>query len=158
MKAKRIIGQLLIAFVLVTIGFALGKEYGRSPPAGPDETPAAPSAATGEQVIVYYMHQTYRCVTCNKIEAMTENLVKTDFADALGSGRLQFRRADFQEDEALARRYNVASSSVVVVRQRDGKDEAFKRLDDVWTQVDKPAEFRAYVGGVLREYLGGEAP
>jgi hypothetical protein len=158
MKAKRILGHLLISFVLVTIGFALGKEYARTPPAVQDETPTASPAAMGEQVIVYYMHQTFRCVTCNKIEAMTEDLVKTDFAGALQSGRLQFRRADFQEDEALARRYNVASSSVVVVRERDGKDVAFKRLDDVWTQVDKPAEFRAYVGGVLREYLGGEAP
>jgi hypothetical protein len=158
MKAKRIIGQLLIAFVLVTIGFALGKESARTPPAGQGAATPVPPAASGEQIIVYYMHQTFRCVTCNKIEAMTEDLVKTEFAGAMQSGRLQFRRADFQEDEALARRYNVASSSVVVVKERDGKDVAFKRLDDVWTQVDKPAEFRAYVGGVLREYLGGEAP
>jgi hypothetical protein len=157
-KAKRIIGHVLMAFVLVTIGFALGKEYGRTPPAVQDETPAAPTAATGKQVVVYYMHQTFRCVTCNKIEAMTEDLVKTEFAGAMQSGRLQFRCADFQEDEALARRYNVASSSVVVVEVHDGKDVAFKRLDDVWTQVDKPAEFRAYVGGAIREYLRGEAP
>jgi hypothetical protein len=158
MKAKQIIGRLLIAFVLVTIGFELGKESARTPPADPSEAAPAPPAAPGEQVIVYYMHQTFRCVTCNKIEAMTEDLVKTEFAGAMQSGRLQFRRADFQEDEALARRYNVASSSVVVVKERDGKDVAFKRLDDVWTLVGKPAEFRAYVGGVLRDYLGTEVP
>jgi hypothetical protein len=103
------------------------------------------------------MHQTFRCVTCNQIEAMTEDLVKTEFAAPLAKGRLQFRRADFQEDEALARRYNVVSSSVVVVRVQDGKDMAFKRLDDVWTLVNKPDAFRAYVGGAIRAYLGGEA-
>jgi len=155
MKAKVVLGKLLMAFVLVTIGFALGKEMSRSSPAG--EGDAVPAPAVGEQVIVYYMHQTFRCVTCNQIEAMTEDLVKTEFAAPLAKGRLQFRRANFQEDEALARRYNVVSSSVVVVYVRDGKDVAFKRLDDVWTLVNKPDAFRAYVGGAIRAYLGGEA-
>ena len=173
-KAKNITRATLLAFVLVSVGFALGKEVtarrqaATSQPestasAAASDTPAAATAqvaapgdkpvATSNKVVVYYLHTTFRCVTCNEIERLAKTLVETEFADALAAGRIEWREANFQKDESLAKRYEVVSSCVVVVNIEGGQEKGFQRLDDVWTRYQDPADFNAYVGAAIRKYL-----
>lgn len=158
MTAKKAISNLLLAFVFISIGFAIGKETTLS---GIRRTRAGEIAATtqpsgSDKVIVYYMHQTFRCVTCNQIESMTGELIRTDFAKELADGRMEWKKVNFQEDEDLAKRYNVASSTVVVVRLLDGKEIGHQNLDKVWTLSSNRDEFVKYVGGAIREALSKE--
>jgi len=155
--AKKLVARLLLAFVLVSIGFAVGKEVTlRSVQANrADGAAAAEPAERGDRVIVYYMHATIRCVTCNTIETMAGKLVDSAFAEAKRAGKLAWKDVDFQENEDLAKRYDVVSSCIVVVHQQDGKDVAFKRLDDVWLLTDKPQEFNEYVAKAILAYLRG---
>ncbi|HUU69142.1 MAG TPA: nitrophenyl compound nitroreductase subunit ArsF family protein [Planctomycetota bacterium] len=155
--AKKLLAKLLLAFVLISIGFAIGKEVtlrrvqaGRS-----DVASATQPAEQGDKVVIYYMHATIRCVTCNSIEAMTAKLIDSAFADAKQAGKLVWKEVDFQENEDLAKRYDVVSSCIVVVHQRDGKQVAFQRLDDVWLLADKPQQFNEYVAKAILAYLGG---
>lgn len=162
-KAKNITRSVLLAFVLVSIGFVLGKEVtarrqaSTSDPvrqaatAGP-ESPV-PEATGNDKVVVYYLHTTFRCVTCNEIERLTKALVETEFADELTAGKLEWREANFQQDESLANRYEVVSSCVVVANMQGGKESEFQRLDDVWTRYQDPADFNGYVGAAIRKYL-----
>ena len=151
--AKKLLSKILLAFVLVSIGFAIGKEATlRRVPSGGD---AASAAGQGEKVIVYYMHATIRCVTCNSIEAMAARLVDTTFAEAKQAGRLVWKEVDFQQNENLAKRYDVVSSCLVIVHVQDGKEVDFKRLDDVWLLDGKPQEFNDYVAGAITGYLEG---
>lgn len=151
---KRLIANFLLSFVLISVGFAVGKEMAlRSIGATPAE-PAPVEQAVGDKVLVYYMHQTFRCVTCNQIEAMAAEVVKTEFAKEVADGRVEWRLENFQRSEELAKRYNVASSCVVVVQLRDGEEAAHETLDGVWTLVDKPEEFRQYVASAIRGHLG----
>ncbi len=158
MTAKRIISNLLLAFVLISIGFAIGRETtlnrARKARAGELVTDTQPGGS--DKVIVYYMHPTFRCVTCNQIEAMAGELVRTDFAKELADGRIEWRKVNFQGDEDLAKRYNVASSTVVVVRLRDGKETGHQNLDRVWTLSGNRDEFARYVSGAIREALSRE--
>lgn len=170
MKAKKIIGRLLLAFVLVSIGFAAGREIarrsggpgGRAGGAGAASTTSAagtrsaPDAGGAGKVVVYYMHTTFRCITCNRIEALAESVVKGDFAEALGAGRVEWKTLDFQEHDDLAKRYGVGTSTVVVVKVRGGREVAFKRLDEVWTKVNDADAFSRYVSGAVREMLAGD--
>lgn len=144
MKAQRILRSVLLSFVLISIGYALGKEVTirRMQAVQSDNTAAA---AAGHEVVVYYMYPSIRCVTCNQIEAAARKVVHEDFAGALKAGRLRWQEVNITENEALARRYNVASSVVVVVRRRDGADADFKRLDEVWTLAERPAELAACI-------------
>jgi hypothetical protein len=84
---------------------------------------------------------------------MAKQVVETQFADALAAGRIEWREVNFQADEGLAKRFDVVSSCVVVARQVNGNEAEFQRLDDVWTLVDKPAEFKEYIAGAIRKYL-----
>ena len=158
-KARRIVSGLLLCFVLISIGYAIGKEVtmrkmaGGRPPGGPATAPAS-----GDKVIVYYMHRTVRCVTCNAIEKMAREAVENDFTGELKRGRVEWRTVNIDENGGLADRYNVASSTVVVVRIADGKEAGFQRLDEVWTLMKKPAQFAAYVSGAVQRYLDGGKP
>jgi hypothetical protein len=156
MKAKKIIGKLLLAFVLVSVGFAIGKETTRSHM--PAQAEAAPVAAPGEdKIIVYYMHASFRCVTCNMVESMGEEIVRTEFADALKAGRIEWKAVNYQENDQLATRYKVGGNMIVVAKFRDGKEVATRRLDRVMELANNRDEFMAYVRGGIREVLEGKA-
>ena len=147
--------QTLLAFVFVTIGFALGKEVTlrRQGSANPGSAPEPGTAK--DKVIVTYLHTTFRCETCNTIERLAKALVDTEFGSERTAGRIEWRVADFQKDEAIAKRYEVVSSCVVVARVRDGRETDYQRLDDVWVHYKNPADFNLYVGAAIRKGLGG---
>jgi hypothetical protein len=147
--------NLLLAFILITIGFSLGKEVTLrtiKPVAQGDET------GTGNKVIVYYLHATFRCATCNTIEKMSYELLNSKFGEQLKTGLIEWKQANFQKDEALAKKYQVISSCVVVVQIREGKETAFKRLDEVWTLMEDKAAFDKYVGDAIMELLNTKEP
>ncbi len=159
--AKKLISRLLLGFVLISIGFVLGKETtARRTQASVDgQAPAKQQPAEeGEKVIVYYMHATIRCVTCNQIEEMAAEVVNTVFADAKKAGKVVWNEVDFQENAELATRFDVISSCVVVAKTVDGKVVDFKRLDELWTLADKTQEFNQRVADAILPYLaeGGE--
>ncbi len=153
-KLKKAATGVLLCFVLISIGYAIGKEVtlhklaGREAAIGPTTAPTS-----GDKVIVYYMHPTLRCVICNAIEKAAHEAVQQDFAKQLKTGSVQWKVVNFSEDEALAKRYNVASSTVVVVHLRDGKEVRHENLDKVWELAEKPAELRAYVAGKIQACL-----
>ena len=155
---QRIVKNILLAFVLVSIGFVLGKQSVRLPPgpAPPPSTAAGALAPSGElpvRIRVYYLHATFRCVTCNTIEKMTRDLLDQQFGDALADGRIEWQEADFQENEALAKQFDVIASCVVVAKVRGESMLEYKRLDEVWTLLKDVPQFNAYVGDAIRACL-----
>jgi hypothetical protein len=153
MKAKKIIGKLLLAFVLVSVGFALGKETSASKGRSPVGAAEGTATVGGDKVIVYYMHASFRCTTCNLIESMGEELVRTEFADAVRAVRLEWKPVNYQEDEQLATRYKVGGNMIVVARFHDGKEVESRRLDRVMELANNRDEFMAYIRGAIRELM-----
>ena len=154
MKAKRIIGKLLLVFVLISIGYAIGKEVTLHKLMGRGGRPPSTTApASGDKVIVYYMHPTIRCVTCNAIEKTAHEVVQQDFAQQVVAGQVEWQVVNFSEDETLAKRYNVASSTVVVVHLLDGQEVRHEKLDKVWELAERPAELRTYIAGKIQACL-----
>ncbi len=149
-KIQIIVKNILLVFVFITLGFSLGKEVTLRTvkPAAQDIEPG-----TGNKVIVYYLHATFRCVTCNTIEKMTKELLDSKFEEQLKTGLIEWKRANFQKDEALAKKYQVISSCVVVVQIREGKETAYKRLDEVWTLLEDKHSFNKYLGDAVMELL-----
>ena len=145
MRARKIVGKLLLAFVLVSVGFAIGKETARTGMlTGADA--AAPAVPAGQdRVVVYYMHASFRCVTCNMVESMGEQLVGEEFGDAVQAGRLEWKAVNYQENGTLAERYNVGGNMIVVVKFRDGKEVDSRRLDRVMELANSRDEFMSYV-------------
>ena len=153
-RTQRIVKNALLAFVLVSIGFALGKHSVRREAAPAD--PTRNRAGAGELSVrlrVYYLHATFRCVTCNTIERMTGDLLDQQFGDAVADGRIEWREADFQENEGLAKQFEVIASCVVVAKMRGETVLDYQRLDEVWTLLKDSSQFNTYVGDAIRSYL-----
>lgn len=137
-KTQKIIRNLLLAFVLVSIGFALGRHSTRP-------VAAVTQAAGPTSVLVYYLHSTFRCTTCNTIEKMTKALLERQFKQELASGAIRFSEVDFQKDEALSKQFGVSSSCVVVAAVRNGKVIDYRRLDEVWTLMKDQTAFDQHI-------------
>lgn len=173
MNWKKIFSGLLLVFVLITIGFAFGKEVtlrrlqAREPGTDAAPTPGtsglnpdANSVANGptDQVIVYYLHGTVRCKTCNSIEKSAHEVVNTQFAEDQKDGRVVWHTENFQEREDLAKRYEVTSSTVVVVEMRGGKETGFERLDRVWELTDDVEALQKYIALAITRHLKAGGP
>lgn len=156
MKAKKIISRLLIVFVLISIGFAAGKEFTKARMQSQDDTGVIASTDTNK-VVVYYMHASFRCVACNLVESMGEELVNQEFADAVKGGKLEWKSVDFQENETLAQKYNVGGNMIVVVKFKDGKEVDVKRLDKVMELANNQNEFMDYVRPAIQAMLGDKS-
>lgn len=158
---RKAIGNILLWFVLITIGFCIGKEVtlrslqkAEALAQNAKQEPVAPV----EKTIVYYMHGTARCTTCNTIEKQAKELVNREFAKELEGGRLEWQLINYEEREDLAKRYNVTSNGVVLARVKDGKDiRPSQILEDVWTLWDERPKFDKYVADAIRGFLAPEA-
>jgi hypothetical protein len=149
-KTQKILRNLLGGFVLVTIGFALGKEVTlhrlQAAPVPGDQGP-------GDRVAVYYTHASVSCVTCQTMERLIKETLAEQFAAAMANQVLTFQKVDFQQDRAFARRYQVVANAVVVSLIKQGREQDAQRLDDIWNLYQDPAAFKQYVGNAIQSYV-----
>ncbi len=149
-KFVKVFKNVLIAFVLISIGFTLGRHSVSR------KSIQENNANKSCLVRVYYMHASIRCSMCNGIEKMTEKLLKDKYSKEMSDGEIEFARVNFQENETLSKRFDVLASCVVIAKIRAGKIIAYQRLDKVWTLFRKPAEFNAYISKAIQVYLSSQ--
>jgi hypothetical protein len=148
-KIRALCRAVLLSFVLISIGFLIGKYSVKK------QTESAVLSESGNYVAVYYLHSTFRCETCNTIESMTRALLEREYHEALKNGSIQWREIDFMKNSALAEQFDVAASCVVVADIRDGSVLRYRRLDEVWTLIADPPAFDVYLRPVIDDYLKG---
>jgi hypothetical protein len=106
-----------------------------------------------DRVVVYYMHRTFRCISCLSIEKETRQALDDAFASQLASGQVEFRSEDYWVNKDLADRYGVDTVSVVVVTVANGKEVSHENLERVWELKGNPSELRNYVTQAVRAAL-----
>ena len=103
---------------------------------------------------VLYFHGKQRCPTCRAIEKETEDVVCTIFADEVRKGTLVFKSLDIDENEALADKYQVTWSSLVIVDYGEGKENAENMTKFAFSNARKsPSVFRSGLADKIREML-----
>ena len=61
-----------------------------------------------------YFYGKQRCVTCRAIEQVVVELTQNELREAIASGQVHFRAIDWTQETALAERYEVAWSSLII--------------------------------------------
>lgn len=152
---KTWITRLLLGFVLVTIGFAWGRQTAPRTGAGStvDHADASPA-----RLVVYSVHSTARCPGCIEIEATARRVIERDFAREMAAGDLEFRTLDFSRDPEFARQYDISGSTILLVGREGGREVGFERLDEVWTKDRDTDELSDYLRGTIRAALTPEEP
>lgn len=152
---KERLRRILLVFVIFSIGFAFGKHSIQSKTDSPALVKATAEISSSEEGLVrlYYMHAMFRCVTCNSIEEQAKALTDKEFSAELSDKKIEWVEVNFQEDRKLAEKFDVVASCVVVAVVKAGRIESFERLDQVWTLLEKPEEFNAYVRKAIDKAL-----
>ena len=92
---------------------------------GKSKSMAAHQQTKKDVVEVLYFHGTQRCATCMAIEKNTNVLVESAYAEQLKSGKLVFHSADISKEKAIAEKYGVSWSSLILVDyDKDGKESS----------------------------------
>ncbi len=115
------------------------------------------TSAAVQQVIAYYFHGTVRCETCLEIEKLAKNVVEQEFTAELATNRLVFTPVNYElpENAHFLTDYKLPCPSLVLVKQRYGKEENWKLLADTWQLVHEPFKLNAYVENEVRNFLNG---
>jgi hypothetical protein len=109
--------------------------------------PPTAALATNTQVIAYYFHATIRCETCLKIERQAREAIERRFPVEVAEKRFVFQPVNYDKPENthFLKDYKLPCPSLVLVRQKSGKDEQWKLLDKTWEHIENPVKFNEYV-------------
>ncbi len=158
-EKKHLVTGALLAFVVVT-GVTLAVKETRharaveASAAVPASLPAPPVAEASTVVVTYY-HTTARCLSCLKIEELTNATMTIRLADLLAEKRVVWRLVNTDEPQHahFVKDYGLFTKSVVVSEVKDGKELRWKNLDQVWPLLRDPEGFQSYVEREVRAYL-----
>ena len=107
-------------------------------------------------VEVLYFHGKQRCATCQAIEKETKSLIDAQFADAVKSGKVRFRVVDITkaENEALADKYEITWSSLVIVKYNNGKETSENLTQFAFANArSNPAQFKKELAAKINRML-----
>jgi len=106
-------------------------------------------------VIAYYLHGTFRCPTCYKLEQYSKEAIENNFKDALASGKLEFKVVNVEDkgNEHFNKDYQLYTKSLILSLVKDGKETKWINLDKIWEYVDNKQRFLAYVKAEAADLL-----
>ena len=112
-------------------------------------------APMSDQIVVYYLHMNRRCMTCEKLEAYSQDAVETGFAEQLKDSSIVFRVENFETEgsEHFAKDYQLYSQSLILSRQRGGQETEWKNLDKILNLVGNKEEFITYVQNEVANFM-----
>lgn len=122
----------------------------------PPVAAAAAPAAEAVQVIAYYFHRTVRCETCLRIEKQAHEVITNRFGAEVAMERLVFKPVNYEQPENahFLGDYELGGPSLVLVRQKGGKDVERKVLGQTWEYAHVPPRLDLYVEEETRKFLG----
>jgi hypothetical protein len=123
-------------------------------PAAPPVAAPAP-AEPPTTVFVTYFHTTARCVSCVKIENLTELTMTTRLSGPVAEKRVVFRSVNVDEpaNAHFVKDYSLYTKSVVVSEVKGGFEVRWKNLDRVWHLLGNPESFQSYVEKEVQGFL-----
>lgn len=90
------------------------------------------------------------------IENLSKEILETRYGAQLKAGAIEWQSVDVQQpkNRAFIQRYQLVSSSLVVVRFNNGKQDRWRTLDQTWSLVRKKDDFTRYLQTNIDKLLG----
>jgi hypothetical protein len=106
-------------------------------------------------VEVLYFHGKQRCASCLAIENGTRELLENVYADKLRSGEIVFKSVNISENEALADKYEISWSSLLIVDYDEkGKESVMNLTDFGFTYArSAPEKFQSGLSAQISKML-----
>lgn len=114
------------------------------------------STSSNPVVEVLYFHGPQRCKTCVALEKATKELLDSKFASQLKAGKVKFREIDLstKDGEKLGDKYEIAWSSLIIVRKQGKKEKVADMTDDGFRYaVNDKAKIQSLIQQKINEFL-----
>lgn len=124
--------------------------------AGPLHSLAQTADQPGPSLKVLYFHGNNRCTTCNNMEKFTRELLDEDYSDELKNGKVTFEVFNFDEEKnaELVNRYEVESSTLLIVKVRSGKEKVIDLTEIGFSYAKlEPEKFKEEVARKINDNL-----
>ena len=138
---------ILVAVLAAVVLAACGNNPRKPPRPIPKATGSRCFVSTGAK----------RCVTCTAIENGAKEVAETCFAGQIEAGDMSFRIIDITQPEnaALAEKYEIAWSSILLVRRRDGRETVNDLTQFAFANArTNPDKFKAELKTAIENYCG----
>ncbi len=98
---------------------------------------------TSEKLHIYYFYGSHRCPTCNAVEENVKKLITENFSTQIKDGSLAVSYLNWEEsaNKALVEKYEIYSSSLILVKYLDGKEEATDLTEFAFAHARKQPDF-----------------
>lgn len=135
-----------------------------SPPA--NQGKAVEAASGPSRISVFYLFNTFRCATCQKVEALTKEAVlgtpeePSPFADEIASGKMTFENLNIEDEqhEHFLADFAVQAKIPVIAEMSGDRIVRFTILDQAWFLFDDKPRYLAYVRDGIEAFLAKEEP
>ncbi|MBO5809574.1 MAG: thioredoxin [Bacteroidales bacterium] len=120
---------------------------------------AQTTSSNKELVEVIYFHGKKRCVTCNAIEKLSQEVVNEQFSSQVADGTVVFKIVDIttKDGEALADHFEVAWSSLFVNKIEGRKEQVNDMTKFAFANaLNKPEEFKKGLTEKINGLLNGK--
>ncbi|MFC1553623.1 nitrophenyl compound nitroreductase subunit ArsF family protein [candidate division KSB1 bacterium] len=151
MNSKKAVRLLLFIFVAASVVMMIIKMSQRDNGSFADSGEILPENVD----IVYYFYTNDRCETCEKIERLTSETVKSGFENELSSGSLIWKtvNTDDEGNHHFLEDYDLYTKSVILARFRNGKQTTWKNLEDIWALTEDETSFKTYITDEIKKFL-----
>ena len=124
-----------------------------------DSVTVEKQAISDDVVFATYLHGTLRCATCRKLEAYSEEALKTAFEEELNDSSLVWRTINYdeKENEHYLKDYSLYTKALILSRVKDGSELEWKNLSKIWELVGNKDEFLKYVQDETRDFINKES-
>jgi len=155
--------------LLVTLLFSIGliNPVFAASSSAPNNTQTAPS----HHIKIYYLHNTFRCFSCNHIGDLTrtavlggevenpktgeKNTIAPIFQDLIAQGKMSFTavNVDDSENRHFLQDFHTRSKFPVIAEIKDGKVVRYKVLNEVWNLLHGPQDkFISYIQKNVKDF------
>ncbi len=156
-EKRHIVTGALLAFVAVTGVTLAVKEtrHERAVEATAATNDAPASAEPSSTVVVTYFHTTARCLSCLKIEELTNATMTMRFAGPIAEKRIVWQTMNLDEpaNAHFVKDYGLYTKSVVLSEVRGDREVRWKNLEKVWDLLGDADAFQAYVEREVQAFL-----
>ena len=107
----------------------------------------ADNTEKADRLIVYYFHTTYRCATCNMFERITKEIVESDFAKDVSSGRLKISTVNIEEEanKHFINDYRLYTKAIILSSVAGNQQTNWANLDKIWELARSEDALREYI-------------
>ncbi len=150
--------NVLRVALLLFVGVALAYPFWQKPKSPGDDAVRSIQirAPMKNGVGIYFFHPSVRCNPCLNMEAFTQRTLGDHFSEQMKNNTLQYKKVNIDDPRYrhLIDRYSIFTSTIVLVRFREGKEKSFESLTaQVWQLYNSEQKFVSMLKQELSRFM-----